>query len=131
MSDRIRQVEPDDAEILQEWVRETDEDEVRGVGAYQVANWHDDLRGWPADRDGWMVSVDAMEFVRSEPLQSELRQRIMAALRAVKGVTDVDEHDREEWILTGVTTGEALIQAVAEILDDLASRIRDVLDNPP
>jgi hypothetical protein len=32
-----------------------------------------------------MVSVDAMEFVRSEPLESELRQRIIAALRAVNG----------------------------------------------
>lgn len=106
---------------------ETDEDEVRGVGAYQVAGWQDEVPDWPGDGDGWMVGVDAMEFVRSDPLESELRQQIIAALRAVKGVTHVDEHDREEWILTGVTTGEALIGAVAQVLDGQADRIRDCL----
>lgn len=124
MTDRIRQVQPEDPEIIQEWVRETDEDEVRGVGAYQVNDWQDEVTDWPGGGDGWLVSVDAMEFVRSEPLESELRQRIIAALRAVSGVTHVEEHDREEWILTGITSGEALITAVAQVLDDLADRVR-------
>ncbi len=131
MNDRIRQVQPDDSEILQEWVRETDDDEVRGMGAYQVAGWQGEVPDWPGEGDGWMVSVDAMEFVRFEPLESELRQRIIAALRAVKGVMHVDENDREEWMLTGVTTGEALIAAVAEVLDDLAERTRAYIDDRP
>jgi hypothetical protein len=46
---------------------------------------------WPGDGDGWLVGVDAMEFVRSEPLESEFRQRILAALRAVSGVTHLEE----------------------------------------
>jgi hypothetical protein len=94
MTDQIRQIQPEDPEIIQEWVRETDEDEVRGVGAYHVHDWQDEVRDWPGDGDGWLVSVDAMEFVRSEPLESELRQRIITALRAVRGVTHVEEHDR-------------------------------------
>jgi hypothetical protein len=124
MTDRIRQVQPEDAEIIQEWVRETDEDEVRRLGAYQVHNWQDEVTDWPGDGDGWLVGVDAMEFVRSEPLESELRQRIIAALRAVSGLTHVEERDREQWILTGITSGEALITSVAEVLDDLADRVR-------
>ena len=64
------------------------------------------------------------KFVRSDPLESELRVRIMNELRAVSGVTHVAEHDRESWFLTGTTSGEALVVAAAQIVDGLADEIR-------
>jgi len=39
MSDDIRQIDPEDSGILEEWLRETTEPEVRAVGACKVANW--------------------------------------------------------------------------------------------
>jgi hypothetical protein len=65
-----------------------------------------------------------MEFVRSDPLETELRQRIANALRGVSGVTHVAEHDRESWFLTGTTSGETLISAAAQVIDELADQIR-------
>lgn len=126
MSDDIRQMQPEDSEILEEWLRETDEPEVRAVGVCKVAGWRDEVVDWPGQGDGWTVGVWAMEFVRSEPLESELRRRVMEALRGVSGVTHVVEHDREEWFLTGTTSGEALIVAAAQVVDELADRIRAV-----
>jgi hypothetical protein len=124
MNDDIRQVQNDDPEILEEWLRETSEPEVRAVGAHRVANWQAEEVDWPGDGDGWTVEVWAMEFVRVDPLESELRQRIMNALRAAEGVTHVAEHDRESWFLTGTTSGAALISAAAQVVDDLADQIR-------
>ena len=124
MNDDIRQIQPDDHEILEEWLRETDEPEARAVGACKVTNWQEEVPDWPKGGDGWMVDVWAMEFVRSDPLESELRERIMDALRGVSGVTHVAEHDRESWFLTGTTSGEALVSAAAQIVDDLADQIR-------
>ena len=126
MSDDIRQIQPEDPEILEEWLRETDEPEVRAVGACRVAHWRDEAVDWPGEGDGWTVSVWAMEFVRSEPLESELRRRVLDALRGVSGVTQVAEHDREDWFLTGRTSGQALVVAAAQAVDELADRIRAV-----
>src|SRR5262249_27292298 len=49
----------------------------------------------------WSVMVSVMEFVRDDPLESELRSRIAANLGAVPGVTSVQEEDREVWIVDG------------------------------
>jgi hypothetical protein len=124
MNDDIRQIQPEDPEILEEWLRETGEPEVRAVGACRVANWQEEVIDWPGDGDGWTIDVWAMEFVRSDPLESELRRRIINALRGVAGVTHVAEHDRESWFLTGTTSGEALISAAAQVVDELADQIR-------
>jgi hypothetical protein len=124
MNDDIRRIQPEDREILEEWLRETDEPEVRAVGACRVANWQQEVIGWPGDGDGWTIDVWAMEFVRSDPLETELRQRIANALRGVSGVTHVAEHDRESWFLTGTTSGETLISAAAQVIDELADQIR-------
>ena len=71
---------------------------------------------------GWNVTVAAMEFVREEPLEGELRRRIAAALRSVEGVESAGEMDREVWFVTGTPSGDALVRAVAEVLDDLAEQ---------
>jgi len=59
-----------------------------------------------------------------EALEGELRRRIAAALRSVGGVTAAVESDREIWWVTGSCSGEALVRAVSEVLDDLADQTR-------
>jgi hypothetical protein len=65
-----------------------------------------------------------MEFVREGPLEGELRRRIAAALRSVEGVETAEEMDTEVWFVTGTPAGEALVRAVAEVVDDLADQTR-------
>ena len=113
MSDEIQQIEPLDQEITEEWVRLTDEPEIRGVEAFTA----DDI-------DGWIVAVLAQEYYRQDPLGVELRQRIQDALRAVEGVSDVREHDNEQWDVTGTPSGKALTRAAASVVDDMADRLR-------
>ena len=116
MSDQIRQIQPEDSEVAEEWLRETTDPDVRGVYACKI-----DAMG------GWQVTVSAMEFIRSDPLESELRHRIANALRAVDGVTGADEDDREAWLVTGNAEGRPLIEAVAAVVDSLADQIRDYI----
>ena len=90
----IRQVEPEDETLEEEWIREIAEprmEDIHGVGATKsrTGPWH------------WNVTVSVMEFVRACPLELELRTRIMRALRAVPSVTEVAEDDRERWVLQG------------------------------
>ena len=113
MSDGIEQVEPLDSTIAEEWVRRTDEPRERAVSAskHREGEW-------------WNVSVWVMEFIRTDPLESELRRRIANALLNVPGVTEAEEEDREVWIVTGAPSGEALVAAVAQVVDDLADQTR-------
>lgn len=113
MSDDIRQIQPEDDEIAEEWLRETDEPMVGGVSAARID-----------EMGGWLVSVWAMEGVRSDPYESEFRQRILTALRSVTGVTDAEEHDREDWFAVGNPSGKALVETVAAVVDELADRTR-------
>jgi hypothetical protein len=113
MSDHIQQVQPLDPATAEEWVRKTDEPDVRAVSASKA-------------REGqwWHVEVWVMEFIRTDPLESELRRRIADALRGVSGVTSVEEEDREVWAVIGAPTGKALVEAVAQVVDDLADQTR-------
>ena len=106
----VRQVVADDGD--EAWERVTGEPQVRGVEAVRI-----DFAG------GWNVTVGVMEFVREDPLESELRRRI-AALRSVRGVQTADEMDREVWFVTGTPSGDALVRAAAEVVDDLAGQTR-------
>lgn len=116
--DVVQQLEPADSEIGEEWLRRTDEPDLRAVSAARV------------DRiGGWQVSVWVMEFVRSDPLESELRQRIGNALQAVSGVTSADSQDREVWVVTGTPSGQALVEAAAHVVDDLSDRTRAYLNS--
>jgi hypothetical protein len=107
----VRQVQTEDAD--ESWERETSEPDVRGVGADRI-----DFAG------GWNVTVAVMEFVREDPLESELRRRVAAALPSVDGVESAGEMDREVWFVTGTPSGEALVRAVAAAVDDLAGQTR-------
>jgi hypothetical protein len=118
--DRIVRLPDDEVDGLQEWVRETDDDDLRGVGALQM--------GPAKDRWSWQVFVNVAEFLREEPLEGELRAVVDQAIRSVPGVTEVAEEDREVWILSGDPSGEALVRSVGEAVDQLAPRARAHLD---
>ena len=107
----VRQVVADGVD--EAWERVTGEPDVRGVGAGRI-----DFAG------GWNVTVAVMEFVREDPLESELRRRIADALRSVGGVETAEEMDREVWFVTGTPSGDALVRAAAEVVDDLAGQTR-------
>ena len=78
----VRQVAADGAD--EAWERVTGEPHVRGVEAIRI-----DFAG------GWNVTVAVMEFVREDPLESELRRRIAAALRSAGGVETAEETGSE------------------------------------
>ena len=107
----VRQVVADGAD--EAWERVTGEPDVRGVEAGRI-----DFAG------GWNVTVAVMEFVREDPLESELRRRIAAALLSAGGVGMAEELDREVWFVTGTPSGDALVRAAAEVVDDLAGQTR-------
>ena len=107
----VRQIVVDGTD--EAWERVTGEPDVRGVEAERI-----DFAG------GWNVSAAVMEFVREDPLESELRRRIAAALRSVDGVDTIVELDREVWFVTGTPSGDAVVRAVAEVVDDLAEQTR-------
>ena len=115
-----RQQKPADEEIAEEWVREIPDPhdrELHGVDAVKLRS------------DGlWQVSVYVMEFIRDVPLEDTLRARIPAALRAVPGVVDLREEDREVWSVRGTPTGSALVDAVAPVVDELATQSRDEIN---
>jgi hypothetical protein len=118
--DEVREVPAIEVDGDEGWDRLTDEPQVRGVEAIR----HSGHAPWR-----WSLSVWAMEFVREEPLESELRIAIAAALRAVDRVTDVAEEDRELWVISGTPSGRELVLAVASVLDQFATRVRDHLDS--
>jgi hypothetical protein len=105
-----------DDELAEEWVRRTSEPDVRGVGA---------ARRRDAGEWAWLVTIYAAEFVREDPLEQRMRAAVDAALRAVPGVEDVAEEDREVWIVAGDPSGEALVRAAADALDRLQGDIRE------
>jgi len=117
VADDVRRVPDDEVDGEEGWERLVDDD-VLGVEAIKVRDGE-----WP-----WQVILAVAEFVRDDPLEIELRERMAAALRAVPGVTDVAEEDREVWIVNGRPSGEALVRAAARVVDELAPRLRDFMD---
>jgi hypothetical protein len=108
-----------DEEILEEWSRVTDESDLFGVYAVR------------SEAEGpwqWQVIVAAMEFVREEPLESQLRTAITAALKTVSGVTQAQEEDREVWIVDGSPLGPSLVEAVANAIDGLAAELTEFMN---
>lgn len=112
---RIEQIDPENKELREEWVRVTEEKDILGVCATRTS--HSD---WP-----WQVSIYVAEFVRSEPLQSELFDAITAALNGVPGVTRAAQEDREVWAVKGNVAGDALVRACSVALDRLAQSLRE------
>lgn len=116
--EEIRRVEPEDGDVAEEWIRETNEPELRGV---DVTRWTDG-GDWP-----WHVGIYVAGLVREQPLASELRGKLADALRAVAGVEEVAEQDREVWIVRGDASGVALTAAAACVVDEMADRLRAAL----
>jgi hypothetical protein len=119
VTDEILPVPADETDAAEAWERLTDEPDVRGVGVAR-----------PDDDGDWAVVVWVMEFVRDDPLEDELRQRIEAALAQVGGAATVEEEDRECWVVSGTASGPDLIAAAARVVDDLADRTRPFVDPP-
>jgi hypothetical protein len=87
---RVERVPDHHVDGVAEWVRRTDDDDVRGV---DVVHTEDEGR-WT-----WQVFVNVAGFLREEPLESEMRAAVAAAISSVAGVTEAAEEDREVWIL--------------------------------
>ncbi len=79
--------------------------------------------------DEWLVTVDAMEFVREDPLEAELRAAIASALASVPGAGDVSESDTEVWLVMGEPSGEQLALAADAVVDRFADQIAAYIDS--
>jgi hypothetical protein len=66
----------------------------------------------------------AREYFRDDPLGQELQQKLEAAMLAVHKVTSAENASWETWYVTGGASGETLCRACANVLDDLADRMR-------
>lgn len=102
---------------MHSWELVTPDDEVSGVSAnsYQA--------------DEWEVWVAAAEFVRSEPLESELQDGVTQALAEVAGVTVAFSEDRETWIVKGTAGGPSLVLAAGSVVARLKDRIDQALND--
>jgi hypothetical protein len=119
----VEQVPADkrDSELAEAWTRTITDPSLRYVHGVEAQKWLA-KSNWP-----WRINVWVMELVRDEELQAELRKRIATAVRAVRGVTNVAEEDREVWVISGAPSGEALVRSVAEVVDELAERALAVI----
>jgi hypothetical protein len=117
MIDEIRRIPGDelDEQCGEGWERVTDEPDIRGVSAYMITL---------GESPYWSVSVAVAEFVRDDPLETDLRGQMPAVLRAVDGAANVWEEDREAWGVAGTPSGRALVRAAAGVVDRLAVQTR-------
>lgn len=106
--------------------RRTDEPEVLDYSVAPTGCDNGPQRTWT-----WGLYVNAMEFVRDEPLESELRGAIDEAVRSVDGVEDVVEEDREVWAISGDPDGRMLFEAIGGVIDTFAPRIRHDVSGEP
>src|SRR5450631_1333456 len=122
VSDEIQQVPS--AELREDagegWERLVEDADIRGISAYRIVL---------GEQPYWSVEVSLAEFLREEPLESELRRQMATALEAVPGAEVVDEEDRESWFVSGSPSGEALVRAAGQVVDQLAARARAYLDS--
>ncbi|MGV8884988.1 MAG: hypothetical protein ACOH1T_05300 [Microbacteriaceae bacterium] len=117
MTDMITRTPDDalDAEYVESWMRSTDEPELRDIFAGFDGEW-------------WQVIVPVAEFLRDEPLESLLDEGMTAALTDIPGTDVVAHEDREVWVVSGDVSGEALVGAAADFVDEIAARVRAYLD---
>lgn len=119
MSDGVRRVDRAelDDEITEGWERlPGKENYLRGV---EVGSGEG--LGEPFD---WLVTIWAREYFRDDPLGRELQERLEGALLAVPGVTSAENASWETWYVSGRASGEAVCRAAANVVDELADRMR-------
>jgi hypothetical protein len=114
----ITRVDPSSEDVVEYWIRDIANPLDRSRFGVDASKSLDQQR-WP-----WQVDVCAMAGVRDVPLEKELRRTIMKALRAVPGVVEAKEGDREFWIVRGHPSGQALVAAVATVLDAYSVELR-------
>jgi hypothetical protein len=119
VTDEIRRLPDHDVDGEEGWHRLTTDPDVRGVEAVR--------QGEPGN-DTWHVVAYVAEFLHVDPLEDELSVGLLAALRAVPGVTSVEEEDREVWIVVGTPSGAELVRAAAGVVDGLAPQARAYID---
>ncbi|MGN6680940.1 MAG: hypothetical protein ACTHKL_24525 [Streptosporangiaceae bacterium] len=120
MSEGVRRAAPPDEELREYWERlPGDEDHLRGVEVYA---WLEP-DGWE-----WQLTIGAREYFRDDPLGLELQRRLESALGAVPGVSRVENASWETWDVAGTASGEALCRAAADVLDELADRMREAYE---
>lgn len=112
-----KQIKPLDSEIGEAWTRDIPDLRKRDIHGVEASKTRTDTP-WR-----WQVTVWAMEFVRGVSLEVALRRLILEALRAVPGVVEAQEEDREVWVIRGEPEGAALVDAVAIIIDAAADDI--------
>ena len=84
------------------------------------------------ESEGWQVLVGVADLLRDDALDSEFRRRVTAALASVAGVTEVENEGRGvDWYVTGRPSGKALVVAAAQVVDDLADRLRAHIESLP
>ena len=103
-----------DEGTLEIWQRDVDDPDLRSVVAYRI-----DDDEWP-----WNVGVAVMEFIRRDPLETELRDALTRRLSAVSGVLYVFNEDREMWRVGGTPSGVELARAAASVVDAFLDRTR-------
>lgn len=112
----VKQIQPLDSSILEEWVRVTDDKDILGVSASRSdGEW------------SWTVAIHAAELIREEPLEAELQAAIEDALSSVPGVTAVAHEDREIWIIKGNPKGGDLVKSCSSALDNLSNVMRNAV----
>ncbi len=114
----IKRIDPSSEDFVECWTREIANPLDRSRFGVDASKSAGEPR-WP-----WQVDVWAMARVRDIPLEKELRRAIMKALRAVPGVVAAQEGDREFWIVRGHPTGDALVAAVAAVVESYAGELR-------
>lgn len=117
MTPEVQHIPPDGNRDYEQWQRLTDDPGIRGV---EVIHRLKTDGPWQ-----WSVTVWVMEFIREDPLETEIREAIAAELRAVPGVERVSEEDREVWVVDGSPSGEELTRAAAKVVDRFAKRSQE------
>jgi len=126
MSEAVRRVGPDELaevgdEITEGWQRlPGDENHLRGVEVVSGPGL--------AEPFDWLVTIWPREYFRDDPLGQELQQRLESAMMAVPGITGAENASWETWYVTGTGSGEAVRRACAEVVDELADRMRAAYD---
>ena len=126
MSEEVRRAYPDELDegVTEGWERlPGDENHLRGVDVGSGEG-----QGEPFD---WLVVIWAREYFHDDPLGQELQERLERAMLAVPGVTSAEMASWESWYVTGQASGEALCQACADVVDELADRMRAAYDAGP
>ncbi len=116
--EETRRTSSPDEEISDYWERvPADERYLLGVKVISGERF-------PEEPFDWLVTISAREYFRDDPLGQELRHRLESAMLAVPGVTSAENASWETWYVTGKASGEALCQAAATVVDELADRMR-------